>query len=103
MACCNGNALCVVPGNDTPGHPCKKATDAEFATAIARERASQRGTTSSEEAARQYVEAARATEERLAWDRYAAAATANGRVVSAAADADELLEERRKRFGSSVK
>jgi hypothetical protein len=49
-----------------------------------------------------------ATEERLAWDHYAAGATIAGVVNSitpmlAAKWADHLLEERRKRFGSSAK
>jgi hypothetical protein len=53
-------------------------------------------------------EAARQKEERLAWDRYAAGATVagaiNGMTPSLAGKwADQLLEERRKRFGSSVK
>jgi hypothetical protein len=47
-----------------------------------------------------------ATEERLAWDRYAAGATmagvVNGITPSLAAKwADQLLDERRKRFGGS--
>lgn len=97
MACCNGNALCVVPGNDTPGHPCRKATDTEFAAAVARERAGQKGVTSAD----LRIAAEWAVEERLAWDRYAAslAGCSGFKMTDAARFADDLLEERRKRFG----
>ena len=41
-------------------------------------------------------------EERKAWDRYAAATLSGGRRWPAAAEADELLAERRKRFGGQA-
>lgn len=55
----------------------------------------------SDEAAKKRARWIKGKEERLAWDRYAASATTAGSraPLTAAQWADQLLAERRKRFG----